>query len=108
MAGSLGTLALVGAGGFVGSIMRYALSGVVHRFVPMAVFPYGTLAVNGLGCLLIGVLVGLSDSRNVFGRLATNLPIVVEIVDTREKIDAFLPVIEKIEVHWYRGGKDSS
>ncbi len=48
-------------------------------------------------------------------RLATDLPIVVEIVDTREKIDAFLPVIEesitgglatieKVEVHWYRGG----
>jgi CrcB protein len=67
MPGSLGNLVLVGAGGFVGSVMRYALSGAVHRFVPMAVFPYGTLAVNGVGCLLIGVLAGLSDSRNAFG-----------------------------------------
>ncbi len=49
-------------------------------------------------------------------RLSTDLPIVIEIVDTREKIDAFLPIIdgtvteglatiEKVEVHWYRGGK---
>ncbi len=39
----------------------------MHRLVPMAFFPYGTLAVNGLGCLLIGVLMGLSDSRSVLG-----------------------------------------
>ena len=64
MAGSLGNLVLVGAGGFVGSILRFALSGAVHRFVPMAVFPYGTLAVNDLGCLLIGVLVGSPGRRS--------------------------------------------
>ena len=67
MAGSLGDLVLVGAGGFGGSVMRYALSGVVHRLVPLSAFPYGTLAVNGLGCLVIGLLVGLSDARNVIG-----------------------------------------
>ena len=33
----------------------------------MAVFPYGTLVVNGRGCLLIGVLAGLGDSRGVIG-----------------------------------------
>lgn len=49
-------------------------------------------------------------------RLSTDLPIVVEIVDTREKIEAFLPLIdgeiseglatiEKVEVHWYRSGR---
>jgi PII-like signaling protein len=49
-------------------------------------------------------------------RLSSDLPIVVEIVDTEEKIEAFLPVIddavqegmatvEKVEVHFYRSGK---
>ena len=49
-------------------------------------------------------------------RLSTDLPIVVEIVDTREKIEAFLPVIdeaiaeglatlEKVEIRLYRSGE---
>lgn len=33
----------------------------------MGTFPYGTLGVNVLGCLAIGVLGGLADSRNVLG-----------------------------------------
>jgi PII-like signaling protein len=51
-------------------------------------------------------------------RLATDLPIVVEIVDTEENIQAFLPAIddaigeglatlEKVEVRFYRSGKTS-
>jgi CrcB protein len=57
---------LVGTGGFVGAVLRYALGGAVHRGLPMATFPYGTLSVNLLGCLLIGALAGLADSRQVF------------------------------------------
>lgn len=48
-------------------------------------------------------------------RLSSDLPIVIEIVDTRERIEAFLPVIdgaiaeglatlEKVEIHFYRTG----
>jgi uncharacterized protein len=51
-------------------------------------------------------------------RLSEDLPIVVEIVDTREKIDAFLPTVdhavgeglvtlEKVAVRFYRGGTGS-
>jgi CrcB protein len=57
---------LVGSGGFAGAIFRYALGGAVHRHFPMATFPYGTLAVNLLGCALIGALAGLADSRQLF------------------------------------------
>jgi len=59
--------ALVGSGGFVGAICRYGLSGLVQRNAVLSVFPYGTLAVNLLGCLLIGFAVGLIDSRQMFG-----------------------------------------
>lgn len=49
-------------------------------------------------------------------RLSTDLPIVVEIVDTEAKIEQFLPLIdtaireglatiEKVEVHFYRSGR---
>ena len=44
----------VGLGGFVGSACRFLLSSFVQRLVPSAVFPFGTLVVNVLGCLLIG------------------------------------------------------
>ena len=48
-------------------------------------------------------------------RLSSDLPVVIEIVDTGEKIEAFLPLIdgaiaeglatvEKVEVRFYRGG----
>ncbi len=57
---------LVGSGGFAGSILRYALGGVVQRHFPLATFPYGTLFVNLMGCLLIGVFAGLADSRQLF------------------------------------------
>jgi fluoride exporter len=59
--------ALVGSGGFVGAICRYGLSGFVQRSLPLAAFPYGTLVVNLCGCLLIGVAVGLVESRQMFG-----------------------------------------
>ena len=59
--------ALVGTGGFIGAIARYGISGLVQRSAALSSFPYGTLAVNMLGCLLIGIAVGLVESRQVFG-----------------------------------------
>jgi PII-like signaling protein len=49
-------------------------------------------------------------------RLSSDLPIVIEIIDTAEKIEAFLPLIdeavqeglatiEKVEVRFYRSGR---
>ena len=58
---------LVGVGGFIGSVFRFLLSGFVHRLVPLSEFPFGTLVVNIIGCLLIGVLNGLAETRQVIG-----------------------------------------
>ena len=58
-------LLLVGSGGFFGSILRYLVSGALYRFLEKPVFPYGTLAVNVIGCLLIGLLGGLSEQRQI-------------------------------------------
>lgn len=59
--------AIVGSGGFVGAMARYGLSGLVYRQMSLAVFPYGTLVVNLVGCFLIGLLAGLAESRQLFG-----------------------------------------
>ena len=59
-------------GGGLGSVARYLLQGWVQRRADhlhgrAEVFPWGTLAVNVLGCLLIGYLVGVIEVR---GRMA--------------------------------------
>jgi len=56
---------LVGCGGFLGSVARYLLSGWVQRLTENSFFPYGTMSVNILGCLVIGVLAGFAESRGV-------------------------------------------
>jgi CrcB protein len=58
-------LLLVGLGGGFGSILRYGTGGLVHRWAGQALFPWGTLVVNVLGCLLIGFLGSLSEARGV-------------------------------------------
>lgn len=57
---------LVGAGGLLGSVSRYLVSGWVQRGVGGALFPWGTLAVNLVGCLVIGLLTGLVEVRQLF------------------------------------------
>lgn len=55
----------VGLGGFVGSSMRFVVSGWVHRLPGTSAFPYGTLVVNVVGCLLLGFLGGWAEHRQV-------------------------------------------
>jgi CrcB protein len=57
---------LVAMGGALGSVARYFLDGAVYRVLPPT-FPYGTLVVNVSGCLVFGVLIGLSEDRLVVG-----------------------------------------
>jgi CrcB protein len=45
---------LIGAGGALGAVARYGLAGLVQRV--SADFPYGTMSVNVLGCLVIGIV----------------------------------------------------
>ena len=55
----------IGLGGFLGSISRYLLGRWVQEALSGHWFPYPTLAVNVVGCLLIGLLVGITESRSV-------------------------------------------
>lgn len=52
------TVLLVAAGAAVGAPLRYLLDRAVQAR-HASVFPWGTLSVNVLGCLVLGVLVGL-------------------------------------------------
>jgi len=59
----MANLLLIGLGGFLGALLRYTVSGVVQGWFKSLTFPYGTLAVNLMGCLLIGVLSQVAESR---------------------------------------------
>lgn len=60
-------LLLVGIGGALGSMGRYALGGWVLRHAGPGGFPWGTFAVNVLGCLAIGAFVGLATRQAWLG-----------------------------------------
>ena len=52
----------IAAGGAAGSVLRFWMSTWVHSFAGRS-FPYGTLAVNVIGCLLMGFLFVLLVER---------------------------------------------
>jgi len=50
----------IGIGGFLGSISRFLLSKWIHSNF-LSSFPFGTLIVNIIGCLLLGIFTGFID-----------------------------------------------
>jgi len=54
----------VGFGSMAGGVSRYGLSLVTQRFSAFSM-PYGTLLSNLAGCLLIGLIAGLSEKTGV-------------------------------------------
>lgn len=59
-------LCVVGAGGCLGSVLRYLVSGWVQDRSGSIAFPYGTTAVNLSGCFVIGLLSWLIETRSLF------------------------------------------
>ncbi|MDG2155134.1 MAG: fluoride efflux transporter CrcB [Gammaproteobacteria bacterium] len=62
---TFGQVLIVGMGGFVGSSLRFVMHHWVQKAWLPSAFPLGTLAVNMIGCLLIGLVIGLSDVRGL-------------------------------------------
>ena len=59
------TILLVGFGGAIGSIARYAGQKYFQQLLPYA-FPFGTFMVNVIGCFLIGILYGIASRFGSF------------------------------------------
>lgn len=51
----LKSLLIVGSGSFIGGVLRYLISTHMKN-VSMIGFPWGTLAVNLIGCFVIGII----------------------------------------------------
>jgi CrcB protein len=56
-------LLIIGAGGSLGSIARYLSQQGISKVLPV-IFPFGTFAVNIVGCFLIGIFYALADRGN--------------------------------------------
>ena len=54
---------MVALGGAVGAVARYGLSRLVELWAGTT-FPFGTLVVNVLGCLAIGLVMGWVSTRS--------------------------------------------
>ena len=61
----MGRFLMVGAGGFIGAILRYAISLWLAPLSERVGFPYGTFVANMLGCFLIGFLSGWVLAREL-------------------------------------------
>ncbi|MGB5687150.1 MAG: fluoride efflux transporter CrcB [Candidatus Electrothrix sp.] len=59
-------LSLIGAGGFTGAVLRFLVSSWVQGRSGSLAFPFGTLTVNMIGCLLIGFLSALVEMKAMF------------------------------------------
>ena len=57
---------MVGMGGFTGSICRYLTAELSNKIFNEPFLPYGTLIVNVSGCLFIGFLGGLLETKQIF------------------------------------------
>lgn len=60
----MGNILAVGLGGAIGSILRLKLGGIILHAYPNAKFPWSTFFVNILGCLLIGIVAGIIETRH--------------------------------------------
>lgn len=59
------TILAIGSGGFIGAVSRAYLNGLINRNVPHDL-PFGTLGVNVIGSLLLGILFALFTYTQLF------------------------------------------
>lgn len=59
---NLYTIFLIGIGSFIGGVCRYLVSVAMQNRLS-TILPYGTLVVNILGCLLIGIVFAFFEKQ---------------------------------------------
>ncbi|MBS7333370.1 fluoride efflux transporter CrcB [Faecalibacter bovis] len=58
------TILFVGFGGALGSVLRYLITIGINQIITIS-FPIATFSINIIGCLLIGILYGISEKNNL-------------------------------------------
>jgi CrcB protein len=60
----LKSILIIGLGGFIGTVARFLISRYFQMTVS-SVFPWSTFIINIVGCLLIGLIYGISEKGDV-------------------------------------------
>jgi CrcB protein len=55
----------IALGGAIGAVLRYLMATGINAWIPIN-FPIGTLLVNSLGCLLIGIVFSLLSTSPTY------------------------------------------
>ncbi len=106
-------LIAIAAGGAIGAVFRYLVSSGIHNMAGRS-FPYGTLTVNVLGSLLIGLLYVVFHERLVlaphwrallmvgvlgaFTTFSTFSMETLELLEQREALKALLNVFLNVSL----------
>ncbi|MBA4376360.1 MAG: fluoride efflux transporter CrcB [Anaerolinea sp.] len=69
-------LLIIGAGGFIGAVLRYLAILSMQLFKTKSEIPLGTLLVNVVGCLLIGVLAVAAENSKILSSDTRNFLII--------------------------------
>lgn len=70
------TILLIGAGGFIGAVLRYLAVLSMQVIKTRHNIPMGTLLVNVIGCLLIGVLAVIAENSRLLSAETRNFLVV--------------------------------
>lgn len=93
---------LVGLGGALGSMARYGVGRAAGALTPAAVWPWGTLTVNVVGGLAMGLLAGWLGLKAGAGQEPMRLLIGVGLVGGFTTFSAFsLETVSMIERRQY-------
>src|SRR5438445_718888 len=103
MAPSAMTLSWIGLGGALGSIARYLFSSLVLR-LSGTLFPVGTFAVNLVGCVMFGAIIGAAQQRFVLTP-EKNAVLLVGVLGQGGMVGDELITLERAEVLLYRPGR---
>ena len=60
----LKSILIVGFGGFIGTVARFLIMRY-FQFTSTSIFPWSTFSINIAGCLLIGLIYGISEKNDV-------------------------------------------
>lgn len=66
---------MIGFGGFLGAISRFLLSKIAHLFLGNKFF-YGTLAVNVIGCFIMGFFIIFATEKGMLSEYLRSMVII--------------------------------
>jgi CrcB protein len=82
-------LLCIALGGALGALSRYWVTEWISRLTSFAAFPFGTVVVNVVGSLILGLVLGLATSERIALDASTRALVVVGFLGAFTTISTF-------------------